>query len=150
MYLRPITAFLILLIGHAATADVCDVRYGTFEAPEGFTFRHTGTKDSFKGTLTRTPDGFTITFDIGHMAGTHMGESRQGDCTFYRAHRINGIPAFTGIQRSASGRKITTTIYDPKRTEAPANFWAEITKDSDIAEFLLIVSTYTPKTKEPP
>ena len=131
-------------------ADVYDVRYGTFESPPGFTFKHTGTIDSFMGTLTRAVDGFTITFDVGAMAGTHMGEFRQHDCTFYRVHRINGIPAFTGIQRSASGQKITTTICDPKRPEAPANFWAEITKDSDIAEFLLIVSTYTPKIKEHP
>ncbi len=150
MHLLRIIAFFIFVIAHTAIADTCDVGYGTFEAPKGFSFQHTGTKDSFMGTLTRNPDGFTITFDIGHMAGTHMGESRQGDCTFYRAHRINGIPAFTGIQRSGSGQKITTTIYDSKRPEAPANFWAEVTKDSDIAEFLLIVSTYTPKTKEHP
>jgi hypothetical protein len=145
-----IVAFLFCLVAGAAAAEICDVGYGSFEIPEGFNFKRTGTIDSFMGTLTRSGDGFTIAFDIGHMAGTHMGESHKQDCTFYQVHRINDIPAFTGIQPSASGRKITTTIYDRKRPEAPANFWAEITKDSDIAEFLLIVSTYTPKIKDHP
>ena len=150
MHRHKILAFVIFVIARGATADICDARYGTFETPAGFTFQHTGTIDSFRGTLTRKADGFTITFDIGAMASTHMGDTRQKDCIFYRAHRINGIPAFTGIQPSGGGHKITTTIYDPKRHQAPANFWAEITKDSDIAEFLLIVSTYMPKAKEYP
>ena len=147
---RPIAAFIIIALTPMATAQVYDVRYGTFEAPAGFHFEHTGTLDSFRGKLTREADGFTITFDIGAMAGTHMGDIRQHDCTFYRAHRINGIPAFTGIQRAGSGRKITTTIYDAKRFQDPANFWAEIANDRDITDFLLIVLSYKPKTKEHP
>jgi len=145
-------AFILFVSARLTLADVYDVRYGTFESPPGFTFKHTGTIDSFMGTLTRAVDGFTITFDVGAMAGTHMGEFRQHDCTFYRVHRINGIPTFTGIQGTAHGQKITTSIYDPKSlaAPAPANFWADITKDSDIAEFLLIVSSYKSTTKEHP
>ena len=77
-----------------------------------------------------------------------MGKSQQRDCTFFRAHQVSGITAYTGIQHSDGGQKITTTIYDPKLRQAQANFWADITKDSDIAEFLLIVSTYVPKTRD--
>jgi hypothetical protein len=150
MRTRKTIAFILVLSVRMAAADIWDVRYGTFESPAGFTFQHTGTIDSFMGTLTRTADGFTITFDIGLMAGTHMGEFRQHDCTFYRMHRINGISAFTGIESTAHGQRITTSIYESKsrRNPAPANFWADITKDSDIAEFLLIVSSYRSNTKE--
>jgi hypothetical protein len=51
-----------------AFAKTHDVRYGTFEAPDDFTFTHTGTLDSFRGKLTRQSDGFMIFFDIGAMA----------------------------------------------------------------------------------
>ncbi len=107
--------------------------------------------DSFRGTLTRKLDGFKISFDIGPMAGTAMGEARRRDCTFYRAHTINTVPAFTGIQRSGNAVKITTSIYDPAHlaSPAPANFWAEVSGEADIAEFLLIVSSYTSRVKEP-
>jgi hypothetical protein len=147
---RRTIAFILFVSARLAAAGVCDVRYGTFESPAGFTFQHTGTIDSFRGTLTRTADGFTIAFDVGLMAGTHMGAFREHDCTFYQIHRINGIPAFTGIQSTAHGQRITTSIFDPKSlgNPAPANFWADITRDSDIAEFLLIVSTYRSSTKE--
>ena len=146
-----VVVLLTLVSMSMAAADVHDVGYGTFEAPAEFSFQRTGTIDSFRGTLTRKGDGFKISFDIGLMAGTAMGEFRKHDCTFYRAHRINGTPAFTGIQRSGSGVKITTTIYDPAHVESPpaANFWADITSDSDIAEFLLVVSSYESRVKEP-
>ena len=150
MHVRGIITLVICTIARLAVADICDARYGTFETPAGFSFQHTGTIDSFRGKVTREGDGFTISFDIGGMAGIHMHESRRRDCTFYREHYINGIPAYTCIKRVDKGQEIATTICDLKRVKDPANFWAEITNDSDIAEFLLIVSTYKPKTKEHP
>ena len=134
------------------------------------------------GTLTRKSDGFTISFDIGYMAGVHMSESQQEKCVFYRTHKINDNFAFTGIERTNGTQTIKTTIYDqhergrllheetrtllnlPEKERdqkarqlnakyaqlnqdkrAPANFWAEVKHDSDIAEFLLIVCSYKPK-----
>jgi hypothetical protein len=132
-----------------APAETHDVGSGTFEASEDFVFKHTGTIDSFRGTLTRTSDGFAITFDVGLMAGVHMSDSNKAKCTFYRRHSIGGRLASTGIERIADGQRITTTIdYDSKTQRAPANFWADIRKDSDIAEFLLIVTSYKPKSND--
>jgi hypothetical protein len=126
-----------------------DVGAGTFEASEDFVFKHTGTRDSFMGTLTRKSDGFTITFDVGFMAGVHMSDARKDKCTFYRRHSIGGIPASTGIEQIADIQRITTTVdYDTKTQRPPANFWADIRKDSDIAEFMLIVSTYKSKSAD--
>jgi hypothetical protein len=35
----------------------------------------------------------------------------------------------------------------PKNPPQPANFWADFTREADLAEFLLIVSTYEPKVQ---
>ena len=82
--MRPliVPACITLFAGFAGAASY-DVRYGSFEAPDDFVFKHTGTLDSFRGTLTRKSDGFTISFDIGLMAGTHMYPSKQDECTFF-------------------------------------------------------------------
>jgi hypothetical protein len=179
---RLIALFLAAFCAHEAIAATHDVGYGTFEAPDDFAFKHTGTIDSFRGTLTRKSDGFTISFDIGLMAGTHMSPSKKEKCVFYRTHKINDSFAFTGIERTNGTKTIATTIWDhlersrvlgeetkamfklpePQREQtarqlheryeelkkdkqAPANFWAEIKGDSDMAEFLLLVSSYKPK-----
>ena len=147
MRTRETIAFILVLSVRMAAADAWDVRYGTFESPAGFTFQHTGTIDSFRGTLSRKSDGFTISFDIGYMAGLHMSESHRAKCVFYRTHKINGNLASTGIERVGDTQTITTTIYDQlaNNKQAPANFWAAVKRDSDVAEFLLIVSSYKPK-----
>jgi hypothetical protein len=140
--------FLITVLTIPAFANTIDLSYGTIEVPEDFAFTHTGSTDSFMGTLVRKSDNFVITFDIGIMAGTHMHESKKGACTFFRHHTIGAFPAITGIETIADKRQIvTTTDYDPKTQRVPANFWAVIKKDSDIADFLLIVASYRPNVK---
>jgi hypothetical protein len=142
-----IIALMAISLARTALAETHDVGSGTFEASEDFVFKRTGTKDSFMGILTRKSDGFTITFDVGFMAGVHMSDSKKAKCTFYRRHSIGGIPASTGIEHVADGARITTSLdYDSKIQRAPANFWADIRKDSDIAEFMVIVTTYKPKS----
>jgi hypothetical protein len=111
--MRPliITLCITLFAGIARPASY-DVEYGSFAAPDDFIFKHTGTIDSFKGTLTRKSDGFTISFDIGDMAGTHMYPSKQEKCTFFRTHTINGNFAWTGIERGEGKQTVSTTIYE--------------------------------------
>ena len=159
-----------------------DVDYGTFEAPDDFTFRHTGTIDSYMGTLTRTSDGFTIHFDIGLMAGTRVTWMKQNRFTLFRLHAVSGNFAYTGIERVDGKRTIATTICDwcertrrfleeseairglpngqrdekyrdlnermaryGKERSSPANFWADVSRDEDLMEFMLIVDSYRPK-----
>ena len=143
-----ITFLFALALAFPAIAATYDVGYGTITASEDFVFKHTGTTDSFMGTLTHKTDGFAISFDIGKMAGTHMHEGRKATCTFFRKHSIGDLPATTGIENVSDGRRIATTVdFDPKTRRDPANFLAVIRKDSDIAEFLLIVTTYKAKSK---
>ena len=178
-----ITVCITLFAGTARPASY-DVGYGSFDAPDDFIFKHTGTLDSFRGTLTRKSDGFTISFDIGLMAGIRMYPSKQEKYTFFRIHTINSNFAWTGIERGEGKQTVSTTIYEhgerlrqwgeearatlklpaeqrdrkaqelnerhaqfAKKPPPPANFWADFTREADLAEFLLIVSTYRPKAQ---
>jgi hypothetical protein len=141
-------------------SDGCCAYRCTIEAPEDFVFKRTGTPDSFMGTLTRKSDGFTITFDVGWASGMIMHESRKAKRTYLRKHRIGGLSASTGIEDVVAGQVfanvpegqlIATTVNDDSKTKRdrdPANFWAPIRTNSDIADFLLIVSTYKSKPTE--
>jgi len=144
------TLLLLLLIGLAfpTFAETYDVSAGTIEVSEDFTFQKGGT-DSFMGSLTRKSDGWTIHFDVGGLAGIHMHDGKQADCTFYRHHRVGGQPAATGVEAIPNGRRIITSIGDiAVLRQSPANFWTDIRTDSDIADFLLIVSTYRIKPSD--
>jgi hypothetical protein len=142
------TLLLSVALTFPSIAATYDVRHGTVTAPDDYAFKHTGMIDSYKGTLIRKSDGFTIHFDIGLMAGAHMHEGKKANCSFFRQHSLGGFPASTGIEKVADDQRIVTTVgYDPKNLYGPANFWAVIRKDSEIADFLLIVTTYQAKSK---
>lgn len=128
-------------------AGTHDVGLGTIEAPEDFVFEK-GATDSVLGTLTRKSDKFTISFDVGGLAGIHMHDGEKAKCTFYRNSRVGGLPASLGIQPMANGQRITISIGDiVTMKQSPANFWADIRKDSDIAKFMLIVTSFKLKPK---
>ncbi len=145
-----VVSCFFLLSGFSVLAGTYDVGSGTFTASDEFVFKHTGTKDSFAGTLTRKSDGFTLYFDIGKMAGTQMHDGKKDQCTYFRKHSIGGLPVITGIEAIPDGKRIVTTVaYDPKTDLDPANFWVAIHKDTDIADFLLIATTYQAKSPAP-
>jgi hypothetical protein len=120
--------------------------YGSFTIPDEFSFQRSGTVDSLKGEIKRKIDGFVVHFDLGFMAGTHMHSKLQSLCSYFREHTINGISAKSGIQSKDTDKMITTTIDDPKSGAAPANFWATVKSDADLADFFVIVSTYKSAT----
>lgn len=137
-----LTVLTFLAVTLAALAETCDLVQGTIEVPDGYVFEK-GATDSILGKITRKSDGFTIRFDVGGMAGIHMHDGMKAQCTYYRTHQVNGLPAITGIESLPAGRKITISIGDAlKLRESPANFWTDIRQDTDIADFLLIVTTY--------
>jgi hypothetical protein len=139
--------FVLALFLPAVVAATHDVGQGTIEASDEFTFTKGGT-DSVLGTLTRKADGFTINFDVGGMAGIHMHDGNKAQCTFYRRHVVGNLSAATGIELVNGVRRISTSIGEIARLkQSPANFWADIRQDSDVAEFLLIVTSFRPKVK---
>ncbi len=156
--MRSCTLFVLFgLLCNSTRATIHDVYFGQFEAPDDLIFKRTGTIDSFQGTLTRRSDNFVISFDIGEMAGAQMFPTCKNRCIFFRTSKVNGNFAFTGFERIDSKTKVTTTIWDagerirlreriPKKDIIPpANFWAYVSGESDLAEFMLVVSSYLPK-----
>ncbi len=140
--MKTLITVITLCLAVSALAGTHDLGLGTIEAPEDFGFEK-GATDSVLGKLTRKSDGFIINFDVGGMAGIHMHDGEKAKCTFYRNIRVGGLPASIGIEPIANGQRITISIGDVvKMQESPANFWADIRKDSDIAEFMLIVNTF--------
>src|SRR5262245_10050447 len=129
----------------SAKASEIRTGQGAFTLPEGFTHERTGTADSHRGVLRRKADGFQINVDVGIGAGTHMHEGLQADSSYFRSHTVNGLSALTGIESKDGRKTITTTITDLKaKKPVVANFWATIRSEADVADFLMIVSTFTP------
>jgi hypothetical protein len=62
-------------------------------------------------------------------------------------HRVNGYLAYTGLYEEEGRRRIATTIHGDGREPGftlPANFTADVDDERDVAEFILITSTYRP------
>lgn len=108
------------------------------------------------GTLTRKGDCFTISFDVGFVLLMH--ERSPAKLSYSRRHRIGALSAFTSIQQMAAGNSqelpegslIGTSIHDdskPLSESVVANFWAPARTNADVAEFVLIASTYKLKAK---
>jgi len=145
---------LLLVLGIAgvraagAGMETLDLFYGRVDAPEGYTLKRTGTADSYRGTLTRASDGFTISFDIGY--GTRVTRRDQDPGESLWTHSINGESAYTRLERVDGKLTIATTICDwceqmdqlNQEHPYPANFSADIARDEDLAEFMLIVDSW--------
>ncbi|HEV7239176.1 MAG TPA: hypothetical protein VGQ36_08035 [Thermoanaerobaculia bacterium] len=113
---------------------------GHLELPPGYVVYHIPTLDSQAGEV-EGPDHFTLRFDIGHMAGTHMFEARKSECQWFLQHTVGEQRAFTGVVESNGKRQIMTTVMTEPST-IPANFSAMVRSEKDVALFLTIVATY--------
>ena len=138
--------FVLLLALSASSQPVPTWFPGEISLPPRYTIVRTGTIDSDRGEIT-APDGFKIGFDIGYMAGAHMHERRKSECEWLFEHTIAKQKAWTGVRRVQGKRVVTTTIYSHLHIHGalnPANFWATLRNEKDLAVFLAIVSTYNP------
>lgn len=75
----------------------------------------------------------------------------KANLTYLKKHRVGDQSASTGIEEVADGQLIATTVNIDSKTERDrnaANIWAPVRTNSDVADFLLIVSTYKSKPKE--
>jgi hypothetical protein len=118
---------------------------GNLLVPENYSNKRTGTKDSEMGELTRP--GFLIGYDIGYMAGTHIAPLLFKEYRSYYNTSINGQNTWIGLK----GEKLVITIYDPAKGDQrayPANFWAIVKDEKDVAEVLSIVFSYKPKKEQ--
>ncbi len=132
-----------------APAQRVEMRTGTVVLPQGYTHRPLRGTDSSPGSFVRADGGFTVHYDIGGMAGTHMGPHRRAECAWFIEHQVNGRRAYTGMLESEGRRQIVTTIMDqPRGRASPANFTADVRGDRDVAEFMLITGSYVARPRE--
>ena len=128
-------------------SETININIGTIEVPNGFHHQRTGTKDSERGVIT-SPQGLTLNYDIGRMAGTHMYSGLQKDCLWYREQFINGRDVISGIINRDGKKQLIITIREREQAkgvfQSPANFWADTKRDEDIAEVILIALSYSP------
>lgn len=112
---------------------------GNIELFDGYTHTRKQGYDSSVGEISK-PNGITIHYDIGQMAGRFAGRCRiTNDCLWYKGQKINGREVWISLTKAGH---ITATF--PKEY---ANFWADTKSQEDIADFLIMILTY--KVKEP-
>ena len=147
--IRALLLALLLCWAVPAAAQRTGMRTGTIVLPQGYTHRPVNGTDSSPGSFVRAAGGFTVQYDIGGMAGNHMGAHRRAECTWYVEHRVEGRPAYTGMIVSEGRRRLVTTIMGEGRWSTPANFTADVSSERDVAEFMLIVGSYVPRQRQP-
>ena len=148
--IRALLLALLLCWAVPAAAQRTAMRTGTIVLPKGYTHHPLNGTDSSPGTFVRADGGFTVHYDIGGMAGNHMGAHRRAECAWYVEHRVNGRPAYTGMIVGEGRRRLVTTIMgERERWSTPANFTADVSSDRDVAEFMPIVGSYVPRPRQP-
>ena len=152
--MRPLL-ILVLLLGVAAPLAAqqrAALQSGTVELPPGFELRSLRGTDSYPGTIVRADSGLVIHYDIGAMAGTRVTPLGRDAFLWMVEHRVNGYVAYTGLFEEEGCRWIATTIHGDGREPPftlPANFTAEVRSERDVAEFILITSSYRPTGRNP-
>lgn len=124
---------------------VREMESGTVQVPEGWTQKRTGTKDSERGQITRAKGGLIVNYDIGSMAGAHMSNQRKSECIWYKEQVIHGHLARIGLVETNAGRELVVRLFDTAQrfsVKYPANFWATVQGDEDVADTLLIALSY--------
>ena len=112
---------------------------GNIELFDGYTHIRRQGIDSSVGEISK-PNGITIRYDIGRMAGLFAGRCMAtNECLWYKGQKINGREVWLSLTKDG---RIYATF--PKEY---ANFWADTKSQEDIADFLIMILTY--KVKEP-
>ena len=112
---------------------------GDIELFDGYTHTPKRGIDSRVGEISK-PDGITIRYDIGRMAGLFAGRCMaNNECLWYKGQKINGRDVWLSLTKE--GRVYATF---PKEY---ANFWADTKSQENVADFLVMILTY--KIKEP-
>ncbi|HYH82643.1 MAG TPA: hypothetical protein VEX86_22820 [Longimicrobium sp.] len=143
---RAFLLAVLLCCASPGAAQRVAMRTGSVVLPAGYTHVSFRGTDSSPGRFLRAQGGFAIEYDIGGMAGLHMGAHRRAECAWYVEHQVDGRPAYTGMVVAEGRRLIITTIMgkQDEHWSVPANFTAEARGERDVAEFMLIVGSYVP------
>jgi hypothetical protein len=122
---------------------------GTLTLPPGFIHQTQRGTDSYPGLIVAQDSSLLIHYDIGPMAGARVHPSRRSDFLWLIEHEVNGYQAYSGLFLRDGNRQVATTVLgqgsDP--LALPANFEATIRGERELAAFMLIVTSYRPRSK---
>jgi hypothetical protein len=93
--------------------------------------------DTLVGKISRE-DGLTIQYDIGTLAGNYA-MAQKDEAVWFKEHVINGQTVQMAFSKS---KELTVTF-----TNGPANFFATVKSEEDLADVLLMLATYSPSRK---
>jgi hypothetical protein len=128
-----------------------NLKVGTIQLLAGFSEKKTGTKDSRRGEISRDKPPLVIGYDIGRMAGLHMSPGEMKECVWFKEQTVNDGKYYIGMEKK-DGNKILIISVIPKEgwsvahyvSSYPANFWATVRTEEDIADAILIATSYCP------
>lgn len=149
--MRLLLTMLLLASASPIAAQRTELQTGTITLLPGFRLSMLEGVDSAPGRILRSDSSFVIHYDIGEMAGTLVSPERRGRYLWIIEHEVDGRRAYTALYQRHGKRRIATTIYGSgdEIWKLPANFVADVTRDQDIAEFLLIAGSYRPAAGPP-
>jgi hypothetical protein len=108
---------------------------GNIELLDGYTHTRGRGIDSRVGAISK-PEGMTIRYDIGDMAGQYTSKcSRAKDiCLWYKSQKVGGREVYLALTKE--GEIIATFPQES------ANFFAQTKSPENVADFLLMILTY--------
>lgn len=114
--------------------------------PSSFNNKRTGTKDSDLGELNRA--NFTVFYDIGKMAGTHITDRNTHNSSYFTMGTYNGYKTYIGLRKEGDKDQLIITIWEPnQRSYILANFWAYVKSKKDVKDMITIVMNFQPNKK---
>lgn len=126
-----------LLCGAIGFAQGPDKPPGSIKLLPGYTHQRLRGIDTQVGKISRK-DGLTIQYDIGVLAGNYA-EKQKEEAAWFKEQVINGQAVQVAFMKD---KQLTVTF-----TNGPANFFVTIKSEEDMADVLLMLSTYTPDKK---
>ena len=111
--------------------------------PSSFKNKRTGTIDSDMGQLSRP--NFTIFYDIGKMAGTHITDKYTRNSSYFTMGTYNGYKTYIGLRKEGDKDQLIITIWEPNQSSyILANFWAYVKSKKDVKDMITIVMHFQP------
>jgi hypothetical protein len=119
---------------------------GQIWTPNGYSRKGRGT-DSEMGTLSNSANN--ISFDIGFLAGVHIGNHNKQKFAYYFDTIVNGNKTAVGVNLLGDEIELIVTVYggffyENKPFLFPANFRAVIKGIHDLVEVLSVANSYSP------
>jgi len=97
--------------------------------------------DTRVGSISK-PDGLTIKYDIGRLAGQYANPYSKNEYVWYKEQIVGGQKVVCVLTKQ---KQIIATF-----TDSSANFFATVETEEDVVDFLLMVLTFEAPESSPP